>query len=941
MEEKKNSNFFAKKSAFLVCSFIILVISCVGLSGGFTNMDNNIFDLMLRAAPNPKVSPDVLFLDIDDESLNQEGTWPWTRDILADVLIRAKELGAESITFDIEYLSPSQKGINPDVVGEIPVLFSEVQGQVAAVMEEMGLAFSSGQVEPEYIPEVTADILQHNILPSFDYLFETVSSVSRDNDDYFGRAIQFFGNTWLTVNLGDIITTTDEVVAYVENRFMLDSVEDEENLTYKANRHTFEDQNISEGFSPALQILMERASGAGFTNVIIDSGGTRRRVDLLYEKEGKYLPQLVFAPLLDRVDAQGLKREDRTLTIKGALLPNSTERQDIVIPLDKNGYMLVNWFHGDYLEGFKHHPVINLRYLDALEEQIETCVNWFSQDLYLLAADGSWLEYYVISSQLANQYSQLTAEKNRLLSLCNGYDEFGNPKNGFITDQEYENYFAARQAFFDGCTEFVNGSSLEGIYNRLEELAAEGTPAEEIEAFWATVEETFLFLKATVETYNQEFARMKQDFTGSFCIVGNSATGNTDLGTTPFVARYPNVGTHGNIYNTIVNQEFIYPMDWQQSFIIVIVFSLIFSWFAMKMKIRIQMAIGITSNILLPVISILLMHFWQIWMPFFAAFLVLFLSYISAVVLRFVYTEQDKRFIKHAFSTYLSKDVVNDIISNPEKLALGGTEREITALFSDIKSFSSLSENVTASQLVSILNDYLTRMSDLILDQNGTIDKYIGDAIVSFFGAPIDLPDHAFRACAAAVRIKQAEEILNKEYEEKEILPMPILTRIGINTGNMVVGNMGTSSKMNYTIMGNHVNIAARLEGVNKVYNSWILVSESTWLSANKGEHEGELISRRLDKVRVMGIDKPVQLYNIIGFAEEMTDAEISAVDLFHEGLECYLDKRFVEAKRFFEHAASLTPKDGTPQVFVERCKKYISDPPPENWDGVMTMSTK
>ncbi|MBO5236590.1 MAG: CHASE2 domain-containing protein [Spirochaetaceae bacterium] len=941
MEKRKDSSFFSQKSAFIASCFIIIVFFSVGLSGGFTNMDNNIFDLMLRVAPEPTISSDVLFLDIDDESLNQEGTWPWSRDILADVLIRAKELGADAATFDIEYLSPSQKGINPDVVEEIPVLFSDVQGQVASILEEMGLAFSTGQVEVEYIPDVTSDILQNNILPTFDYLFDSVSSVSRDNDDYFGRAIQFFGNTWLTVNLGDIISTTDEVRSYVENRFMLDFVVDEENLTYKANRNTFKEQNITEGFAPALQILMERAAGAGFTNVIIDSGGTRRRVDLLYEKDGKYLPQLIFAPLLDRIDAQGLERSDRKLTIKNALLPGSTVRQDVVIPLDRDGYMLINWFHGDFLDGFKHYPVISLRYLDALEAQIETCINWFYQDLYLLSADGNWLDYYVVSSELAAQYSQLTAEKKRLLLACNGFDEFGNPKNGFISDQEYEDYFAARKTFFASCEEFANGSSLQEIYNRLEELLAEGTPAEEIEAFWTTVEETFSFFKTTVETYNQEFNKMNQDFTGAFCIIGNSATGNTDLGTTPFVARYPNVGTHGNTYNTIINQEFIQPMDWQQSFLIAVIFALIFSWFGMKMNLKFQMIIGITSNILLPVLSIVLMHFWRIWMPFFGAFLVLFLTYISVVVLRFVYTEQDKRFIKHAFSTYLSKDVVNDIISNPEKLALGGTEREITALFSDIKSFSSLSENVTPSQLVSILNDYLTRMSDLILDQSGTIDKYIGDAIVSFFGAPVDLPDHAFRACAAAVRIKQAEEKLNEEYAANQNLPMPILTRIGINTGNMVVGNMGTSSKMNYTIMGNHVNIAARLEGVNKVYNSWILVSENTWQAANRGEHEGELAARRLDKVRVMGIDKPIQLYNILGFTEEMTDAELSAIKLFHEGLDAYLCKKFTEAKRFFEQTVTLNPKDRTPQVFIDRCKKYITTPPPENWDGVMTMSTK
>jgi adenylate cyclase len=219
------------------------------------------------------------------------------------------------------------------------------------------------------------------------------------------------------------------------------------------------------------------------------------------------------------------------------------------------------------------------------------------------------------------------------------------------------------------------------------------------------------------------------------------------------------------------------------------------------------------------------MYFGRIFIPITATFLVASITYILDVVFRFIYAENDKRFLRQAFSTYLSKDIVDDLVNHPEALALGGSEKNVTALFSDIKSFSTLSEQLTAPQLVSVLNEYLTAMSDVILDYSGTIDKYIGDAIVSFFGAPMDVPDHAFKACASAVRMKQIEKKLNETRLADGTLPMPIYTRIGINTGKMVIGNMGTDKKMNYTMMGNHVNIAARLEGVNKVYASWILVS--------------------------------------------------------------------------------------------------------------------
>ena len=203
-------------------------------------------------------------------------------------------------------------------------------------------------------------------------------------------------------------------------------------------------------------------------------------------------------------------------------------------------------------------------------------------------------------------------------------------------------------------------------------------------------------------------------------------------------------------------------------------------------------------------------------------------TFLLVSILKFIFSEQEKSFLRKAFTMYLSSDVVNQIVEDPSLLKLGGQEKQITALFTDIKSFSTLSEKVTPEHLVEILNKYLTVMSDIVLEQKGTIDKYIGDAIVSFFGAPIDLPDHASRACLAAVRMKQAEEKLNEEMMAANETPMPIYTRIGVNTGAMVVGNMGTNNKMNYTIMGNDVNLAARLEGVNKAYGTWILVSEST-----------------------------------------------------------------------------------------------------------------
>ena len=309
--------------------------------------------------------------------------------------------------------------------------------------------------------------------------------------------------------------------------------------------------------------------------------------------------------------------------------------------------------------------------------------------------------------------------------------------------------------------------------------------------------------------------------------------------------------------------------------------------------------------------------------------------FISQTLIALLITEKDKNFLRKAFSTYLPDSVISEIVKNPEKLSLGGEEKRITALFTDIKSFSTFSEKLSPVDLVSILNRYLTAMSNVILEKMGTVDKYIGDAIVSFFGAPVSLENHAASALSSAIEMKKLEDILNKELLEEGLLSDPIKTRIGINTGSMVVGNMGTNSKMNYTIMGNDVNLASRLEGTNKIYGTWIIASESTVKEAGPG-----FAVRRLDKVRVMGISTPVQLYEVIGYASEISAEKKNLVDIFHNGLDLYFSGKFREAGETFS-GLYKNYGDLPSKTYMERCAGFIKNPPAAGWDGVYNMTSK
>jgi class 3 adenylate cyclase/ActR/RegA family two-component response regulator len=293
-------------------------------------------------------------------------------------------------------------------------------------------------------------------------------------------------------------------------------------------------------------------------------------------------------------------------------------------------------------------------------------------------------------------------------------------------------------------------------------------------------------------------------------------------------------------------------------------------------------------------------------------------------------------YLQKAFSTYLSGEVVQDIMTDPSRLQLGGSKRQMTAVFTDIQDFSSIAEELDPEDLVRLLNIYLTGLSDRILEQRGTIDKYVGDAVIAFFGAPLEIPDHALRACAAAILMKRKEREINREFRESGLSAAPLLTRIGINTGSMVVGNMGSQRKMNYTIMGNAVNIASRLEGLNKMYGTWILATESTIR-----ETGGAFLARRLDRVKPVGIHSPLQVYELIEFSAAATEEQRKTVELFHEALALFEGRDWAAAEAGFRRVLDLSPRDTPSRLFLERCQNNCRTPPPEDWDGVFELKYK
>ncbi len=312
-------------------------------------------------------------------------------------------------------------------------------------------------------------------------------------------------------------------------------------------------------------------------------------------------------------------------------------------------------------------------------------------------------------------------------------------------------------------------------------------------------------------------------------------------------------------------------------------------------------------------------------------------SVFSLIVIntRFYISELgQKTMIREMFGQYLSPKVVENLVDDPSKIQLGGEEREMTAFFSDIQGFSSISERLTPSELVQLLNDYLTDMCDIILGAEGTVDKFEGDSIMAFWGAPTRQADHAKRACFAAIEMNDRLVELRARALQKGVTPLVV--RMGVNTGTMVVGNMGSKQRMNYTIMGDAVNLASRLEGANKAYGSGMMISESTYRSC-----EADIDVRELDRITVVGKSEPVTVYQLLNRKNQTTSADADLVDQFSKGLELYKAGDFRRAKSEFSACLDIFADDGPALAYISRCQAYTDNPPGADWDGIYRLTEK
>lgn len=422
----------------------------------------------------------------------------------------------------------------------------------------------------------------------------------------------------------------------------------------------------------------------------------------------------------------------------------------------------------------------------------------------------------------------------------------------------------------------------------------------------------------------------KESLKGRIAFVGATEIGIYDLRPTPFDATLPGIEIHATMAANALENRFLrydsitQEMEIAGIFIVPVLLGCLLAFapgtFAGLGVLALVTAAFGAFNYLMFASALRDM---TLIYPFFG----IALTYLGSEAWRNLVVERKGRHLKKAFSSYVSPDLVKQIEKDPDKLVLGGEQRELTIMFSDIRGFTTVSESLTPPELVKLLNEYLSPMTRIVLEERGTLDKFIGDAVMALFNAPLDVPEHAGHACSAAVRMLEKLKELNTGFTARGMHTLDI--GVGINTGPAVVGNMGADIRFDYTAIGDSVNLASRLEGLNKFYGSHILVSEDT----RNRVSDGRFTFREVDRVRVKGKQHPIVMY-------ELMIANTEILPRFEEGLARYRSQDFVAARAIFDDLIARYA-DGPSRLYAERCADYMEYPPPGDWDGVYTAKSK
>jgi len=648
--------------------------------------------------------------------------------------------------------------------------------------------------------------------------------------------------------------------------------------------------------------ILSSAKNFGFVNRFTDIDGTIRRVRLVQVFNGRIYFNLALSMILDTclvTKENIIVNPGKNIILKNAFNEIKQKREDIVIPINKAGMIFVNWAGKGPIEtSFQTIPFFALleypRFVNGVYDYFDNAGGPEGiQKRSILESEIEKLSASMTSAKTDNEREKVGQE------LLSKRKELKKEKLGYL-------------------------NALIEDKKKIENQAG-STPSAEQKNQIDIIAEDIKTVELVIRT---------EDLKNKIGIIGLTATGTSDIASIPLHNEYPGVGTYHNTINTIMQREFINTPGKGVAFLIIIVVALFIGFIVQKLTARKSLAAAILGFLFINLLTFYVFIVHSIWLEQLGINLALLLPSVTIISIKLVSEESQKKFIKGAFSRYIAPDVIDQIMLNPESLELGGENRRITIFFSDVAGFSTISEKLSPPELVALLNEYLSEMTDIIISHGGTIDKYEGDAIMAFYGAPQPYIDHELRACKAAIDMKKKLREMQEKW--RGIGQHELFVRMGMNTGLAVVGNMGSKMRMDYTAMGDSVNLASRLEGANKFYGTTAMISENTYSNA-----KDFIDVRKLDIIRVIGKTEPIIIYELLGMKGTLPQKVYDAIELYNSGMEMFGEHQWKKAMKFFNDALVILPDDGPSKTYVGRCDEFLRKPPSKNWDGVYSMKTK
>lgn len=881
---KKILQYFIPFLAVAICSLL-----------RFTALDMKTVDMFQKIKRSPNESKNILLVSVDNKTLDEIGTWPLPRNVYGDFVLTYKELGGKSVVFDLSFLDNSKVSLDEnyfsnDFINSVDDIFQFASLQLSDILTN----YSGDKNELEDAVNTSKSVL----LNTQDEVISEVENLINSADEVFAKNLSVANNSFLTLTFDNESVPADEEIKMMEERFALKNIKiDNDTLTPEYS-----------GVIPAIPILISQAKNVGFVNADPDSDGFLRKLHLLNKFNGKYYGQLIFVPLLEQLGNPEIEISNKTIVLKNASYNGI--KKDIVIPRCEDGSVLIRFPKKSFVD-YNNCSFFYIWQIKQFEGEFISNLNYLNDAGYF--------------DSLASDVNPVVLYKNALNELENNSDD----------------YFKCKAEFYE---------SLKVIFNQnfISALAEEYADDEEI---CAQIKDDF---NVVTEQYNN-LLKIRKDVTDTIkdvtCVIGTSSTSSSDFGTILYESYYPNSGVHYALANQILSEDFIDDMPLIYSLIIALIISILFYVISHKIK-NLIIVFGIISVVLVFVGGYCYFYFTHQYPMLVIPAASLIVTFVTVISIKYISESHNRKFIQDCFSQCLNPDVVKDIIKNPSSMKLGGEKRTMTAIFTDIQKFSGISEILTASELVALLNYYLTKMSDIIMDERGTVDKYEGDAIVALVGAPLEMEDHAIRACAAALKMKRTEEKMNKDIQKyvqsqkpadfsddlynafKKLVEnkISIFTRIGINSGEIVAGFMGSEKKKNYTMMGNNVNLASRLEGANKQYSTnGILVSEGT-----KELTEDIFVFRKLDKVQVVNVNTPIQLYELMNLKRDTSDDELALIKIWNKNMTFFEEGNYRKALMIFKKFQTYRPDDKVCAYYISLLENFfINGKVPSENDGI------